>query len=245
MIDLHCHFLPGIDDGAQNLADALALAQAAVDDGITYSVMTPHILPGRYENTRSSIEQVFKAFRSALRKARIPLHIGMAAEVRLSPEIVALLSQNEVPFLGELNGYRIILLEFPHTEITPGAEKLIERLLKQKIRPLIAHPERNQDVIRDLSKIKPFVEMGCFLQITAGALVGHFGRAPQRRALELLEFDVFKILASDAHNLTGRRPALWEGMEAAAKVVGDQPAHDLVNQNPRMILRGAVAAVAR
>jgi protein-tyrosine phosphatase len=245
MIDLHCHFLPGIDDGAQNLADALALAQAAADDGITYSVMTPHILPGRYENTRSSIEQAFKDFRSALRKARIPLHIGMAAEVRLSPEIVALLSQNEVPFLGELNGYRIILLEFPHTEITPGADKLIERLLKQKIRPLIAHPERNQDVIRDLSKIKPFVEMGCFLQITAGALVGHFGRGPQRRALELLEFDVFKVLASDAHNLTGRRPALREGMEAAAKVVGYQSAHDLVNQNPRMILRGAVAAVAR
>src|ERR1039458_9490472 len=115
MIDLHCHFLPGIDDGAQNLADGLALAQAAVADGITYSVMTPHIHPGIYENTRGSIEQVFKDFRSALRKARIPLHIGMAAEVRLSPDIVGLLRQNEVPFLGELNGYKIILLEFPHT----------------------------------------------------------------------------------------------------------------------------------
>jgi len=243
MIDLHCHFLPGIDDGAQTLADGLALAQAAVADGIKYSVMTPHILPGRYENTRSTIEQAFRDFRFALRKARVALHIGMAAEVRLSPEIVALLSQNEVPFLGELDGYRIILLEFPHTEITPGADKLIERLLKHKIRPLIAHPERNQDVMRDLSKIEPFVEMGCFLQITAGALLGHFGRAPQRRALQLLEFDVFKVLASDAHNLTGRRPALREGMEAAAKVVGAQAAHDLVNRNPRMIIRGAGAAV--
>jgi protein-tyrosine phosphatase len=243
MIDLHCHFLPGIDDGAQNLADGLALAQAAVADGITYSVMTPHIHPGRYENTRSSIELAFKDFRSALRKARVPLHIGMAAEVRLSPDIVALLSQNEVPFLGELDGYKIILLEFPHNQITPGADKLIERLLKQRIRPLIAHPERNQDVIRDLSKIEPFVEMGCFLQITAGALLGHFGRGPLQRALQLLEFDVFKVLASDAHNLTGRRPALREGMEAAARVVGEQSAHDLVNQNPRMILRGAVAAV--
>jgi protein-tyrosine phosphatase len=244
MIDLHCHFLPGIDDGAQKLADGLALARAAVADGITYSVMTPHILPGRYDNTRSSIEPVFKDFRLALRKARIPLNIGMAAEVRLSPDIVALLSHNEVPFLGELNGYRIILLEFPHTHITPGADKLIERLLKDRIRPLIAHPERNQEVIRDLSKIEPFVEMGCFLQITAGALVGHFGRGPQRCAIELLEFDVFKVLASDAHNLTGRRPALREGMEAAARVIGDQSADDLVHQNPRMILRGAVAALA-
>jgi protein-tyrosine phosphatase len=244
MIDLHCHFLPGIDDGAQTLADGLAMARAAAADGITYSVMTPHINPGRYENTRSTIERAFKDFRLALRKARVPLHIGMAAEVRLSSDIVALLSQNEVPFLGELDGYRIMLLEFPHTHITPGADKLVERLLKHGIRPLIAHPERNQDVIRDLSKIEPFVEMGCFLQITAGALVGLFGRAPQRRALQLLEFDVFKILASDAHNLDGRRPALREGMEAAARVVGAQAAHDLVNRNPRMILRGAVAAVA-
>src|ERR1700676_108589 len=244
MIDLHCHFLPGIDDGAQNLADGLALAQAAVADGITYSVMTPHIHPGRYENTRSTIEQAFKDFRFALRKAHVPLHIGMAAEVRLSSDIVALLSRNEVPFLGELDGYRIMLLEFPHTQITPGADKLVERLLKQGIRPLIAHPERNQDVIRDLAKIEPFVEMGCFLQITAGALVGRFGRAPQRRAFQLLERDVFKILASDAHNLSGRRPALMEGMEAAARVVGAQAAHHLVNRSPRMILRGAVAAVA-
>jgi protein-tyrosine phosphatase len=206
--------------------------------------MTPHIHPGRYENTRSTIEQAFKDFRLALRKAHIPLHIGMAAEVRLSSDIVALLSQNEVPFLGELDGYRIMLLEFPHTQITPGADKLVERLLKHGIRPLIAHPERNQDVIRDLSKIEPFVEMGCFLQITAGALVGRFGRAPQRRALQLLELDVFEVLASDAHNLDGRRPALREGMEAAARVVGAQAAHDLVNRNPRMILRGRVAAVA-
>ena len=244
MIDLHCHFLPGIDDGAQSLADGLALAQAAAADGITYSVLTPHIHPGRYENTRSSIEQAFRAFRLALRRAHIPLHVGMAAEVRLSPELVALLSANEVPFLGELDGYRIMLLEFPHTQITPGADKLIQRLLKQRIRPLIAHPERNQDVIRDLSKIEPFVEMGCFLQITAGALVGHFGQAPRRRAMQLLEFDIFKVLATDAHNLDGRRPALRAGMEAAARVIGPQAAHDLVHRNPRMILRGAVAAVA-
>src|SRR6202140_1577340 len=187
MIDLHCHFLPGIDDGAQSLADALALAQAAVGDGITYSVMTPHMHPGRYDNTRSTIEAAFKDFRLALRKARIPLHIGMAAEVRLSPDIVALLSQDEVPFLGELNGYRIMLLEFPHTQITPGADKLIERLLRHNIRPLIAHPERNQDVMRDLTKIEPFVEMGCFLQITAGPPPGHFGRGPQHSEFQFLE----------------------------------------------------------
>src|SRR5258708_34667831 len=147
MIDLHCHFLPGIDDGAQALAAGLALAQAAVADGIAYSVMTPHLDPGRYPNTRSTIEKAFKDFQLALRPARVPLHIGMAAEVRLSPDIVALLRQNELAFLGELDGQRIMLLEFPHSHIPPGADKLIERLLKERVRPLIAHPDRNPDVV--------------------------------------------------------------------------------------------------
>jgi protein-tyrosine phosphatase len=244
VIDLHCHLLPGIDDGAQTLADGLAMAQAAADDDTIYAVMTPHIIPGTYENRRSTIEQAFKAFKMALRKARIPLHIGMAAEVRLSPEILTLLEENELPFLGEIDGFKIILLEFPHTNIPLGADKLIDRLLQRKIRPLIAHPERNQDVMRDLSKIEPFVRMGCLLQLTAGALLGHFGQAPLMRARELLELDVLKILASDAHNLSGRRPGLRNGMEAAAKVVGEQAAHDLVYKNPRTILHGSVVAVA-
>jgi len=241
VIDLHCHFLPGIDDGAQTLEDGLALAQAAVDDGITYSVLTPHINPGRYENTRSSIERSFREFRLALRKARIPLQIGMAAEVRLSPDIVELLRQNEVPFLGELDGYKIILLEFPETHIPPGADKLVDRLLQDGIRPLIAHPERNRDVMRDPAKIDSFVSQGCFLQLTAGALVGLFGRAPQYCARQLLELEVFKVLASDAHNLEGRRPVLTDGVAAAARVVGEQAAHDLVNRNPRAILQLAAA----
>src|SRR5256885_13791327 len=202
MIDLHCHFLPGIDDGAPTLADGLALAQAAVADGITYSMMTPHMHPGRYENTRSTIEKAFKDFRLALRKARVALHIGMAAEVRLSPDIVALLSQNEVPFLGEVDGQRIILLEFPHTQITPGADKLIERLLLHKIRPLIAHPERNQDVMRDLSKIEPFIEMGCFLQITAGGPPGGVWRGAPPRGAAVVGVGGFQGLPR-----TGEHPA--------------------------------------
>src|SRR5258708_5683443 len=147
MIDLHCHFLPGIDDGAQTLADGIALAQPAVADGITYSMMTPPIASGRFQNTRSTIETAFRDCRLALRTARVPLSIGMAAEVRLSPDIVALLSQNELAFLGELDGHRIMLLEFTPSHIPPGADKLIERLLKERVRPLIAHPDRNPDVV--------------------------------------------------------------------------------------------------
>jgi len=218
------------------MAEALDMARTAVDDGIDYAVMTPHLHPGRYENTRSSTEQPLREFRAALRKEHIALQIGVAAEVRLAIEILPLLEQGEVPFLGEMDGYRIMLLEFPHGHITHGAENLIQKLLDDKIRPIIAHPERNKDVIRDLTKIEPFVEMGCLLQLTASAVAGHFGKGPHRCARQLLERGIVFVLATDAHNLKGRRPELREGMDAAAEIVGEAAAHALVYENPRAIL---------
>ena len=236
MIDLHCHLLPGIDDGARTLVEALDMARTAVGNGIDYAVMTPHLNPGRYENTRSSTEETVREFRAALRKEQIALEISIAAEVRLVIEILTLLEQDEVPFLGEMEGYRIMLLEFPSSHIPHGADKLIQKLLDNRIRPIIAHPERNKAVVRDLAKIEPFVEMGCLLQLTAGAVAGHFGKGPQLCARQLLELGVVTVLATDAHNLKGRRPELREGMEAAAEIVGDKAAHALVDKNPRAIV---------
>src|SRR5438105_15773751 len=118
MIDLHCHFLPGIDDGAQTLADGLALAQAAVADGITYSVMTPHIHPGRYENTRNTIDKAFKRYRLALRKPRDALHILMARELRLSSDILAPLRCTQIQFHGQPNGAGRLVADVPDTQIT-------------------------------------------------------------------------------------------------------------------------------
>ena len=236
MIDIHCHLLPGIDDGARDLDQALAMARLAVDGGIHFSVMTPHIHPGRYENTSDSIEQATTGFRDALRREQIPLRIGMAAEVRLSPEILPLLEADQIPFYGVLDGFRLMLLEFRHSHIPPGSSKLVEKLLQRNIRPIIAHPERNKDVMRNVSKIDPFVRLGCFLQLTASAVAGRFGPDAHKRALQILEMDVFKILASDAHNLKARLPDLAEGRDAAADIIGKKAAEDLVTKHPMMIV---------
>jgi protein-tyrosine phosphatase len=244
MIDLHCHLLPGIDDGANTLDQALAMAGASVDNGIRYAVMTPHLHPGRYENTRSVIQPCVDEFRTALQDAGIPLKIGMAAEVRVAPEILVLLERDEVPFLGEMDGYRILLLELPHTHIPPGIEKFVDLLMQEKIRPLIAHPERNRDVISRLSKIEPLTERGCLLQITAASLVGIFGKGPLLRARELLHDDACKVLATDAHNLDARRPLLKEGLAAASEILGKEAAHDLVHRNPLAILGLADSDIA-
>ncbi len=232
MIDLHCHLLPGIDDGADSMGQALDLARVAVANGITHSVMTPHIHPGRYENDTQSISTVFDQFVEELENAEIPLSIGMAAEVRISMEMVKMIADHRIPFIGELDDYSIVLLEFPHSHLLPGALNLVDFLIKENIRPLIAHPERNKDVLRNLDLIKPFIELGCLLQVTAGSLAGNFGPFARQRGLEMLERDWVHILASDAHNFHNRPPDLEPGRRAAAEIVGEEASWQLVKHRP-------------
>ncbi|HYC61716.1 MAG TPA: CpsB/CapC family capsule biosynthesis tyrosine phosphatase, partial [Thermoanaerobaculia bacterium] len=189
MIDLHCHYLPGIDDGAQVLDEALDLARAAVHSGITTAVLTPHVHPGRYENTAASIRSLCAAFRRVLQHKQIPLDVRAGGEVRISPEILGLVQENQIPFVGEMDGYNILLLEFPHSHLVVGAEKLIDWLLARRIRPLIAHPERNKEVMRKVDKIEPFVRMGCMLQLTGASVSGEFGQSALECARKIIERD--------------------------------------------------------
>ncbi|MFQ5661083.1 MAG: tyrosine-protein phosphatase [Gammaproteobacteria bacterium] len=235
MIDLHCHLLPGIDDGPKTREDALELCRTAVSNGITRAVATPHITPGRYDNTFESITVVYNSFCEDLLEAGIALQLGMAAEVRLDPVIMDMVQSGSVPFLGEYDGEKLILLEFPHTHIPPGSSELIKWLLDQGIRPLIAHPERNGDVLRKLGKIEPFVKVGCLLQITAGSLAGVFGDLPRKRGIEMLKNDWVLIMASDAHNMHARLPDIEPGRAVAAAIVGEQQSWELVRERPLAI----------
>lgn len=238
MYDLHCHLLPGIDDGPDSLEQALALAQCAVDNGITHSVVTPHIHLGRYDNHKQSIATAFAAFQQALSAADIDLQIGFAGEVRLGAEILDWVMSDHIPYLGTYDNQQVLLLELPHSHVPPGCDKLIDWLLKQNIVPMIAHPERNKDIMRDYHKLSPFVEQGCLFQLTAGSVAGFFGRQAQLAAEHILQAGHATILASDAHNINHRPPSLTEGLAAAAEIIGQQQAHKLVFDTPQAISQG-------
>ncbi|MES2917844.1 MAG: CpsB/CapC family capsule biosynthesis tyrosine phosphatase [Pseudomonadota bacterium] len=237
MIDLHNHLLPGIDDGADDLAAALAMARLAVECGTTHLVCTPHIHPGRYDNTPESIEAARRLFVDGLREAGIALQVAAAAEVRFDMEIMAGVSAGRIPFLGKWQGRDVLLLEFPHGEMPFGAERLTQWLLEREVIPMIAHPERNKGVMRTPSRLKAFIDQGCLLQVTAGALVGRFGERAQELAEELLQEGVVTVIASDAHNLQHRPPLLSEGYERAAQLVGEARAEALVRTRPWEIAR--------
>ncbi len=236
MIDIHCHFLPGIDDGPDTLEESLDLARLAVKNGITHTVITPHIHAGRWENTSPIIKAIALDFKRALLENDIPLQVGVAAEVRIGVEIMDQINNRQIPFLGRWGNKKVMLLEMPHSHVPMGIERLVSWLLERNILPMVAHPERNKDIHRRLSKLDPLIEMGCLFQVTASSVAGQFGEPSRTRAIQLLEKGVVTVLASDAHNAKYRPPELHRGRDAAAEIIGEDGAYRLVLDNPWAIV---------
>ena len=239
MYDLHCHMLPGIDDGARNMDEALSMAELAVADGVHGVVLTPHVHPGRWENTHATISAALDGLHAALAANQIPLSVAYAAEVRLSDDILVMVSQNTLPFYGDIEGYRVMLLEFPHGHIVPGSDKLVKWLMAKKIRPMIAHPERNKAVMRAPEAILPFVELGCWLQVTANSVVGGFGAPAAKTASWLFERDLVSVIASDAHNRKYRSPQMSRAYAHISDKFGVDRAQRLFHDLPKQVFESA------
>lgn len=246
MIDLHCHLLPGIDDGPATLEEALLLARALVADGITHVVATPHVFPGRYDNRRSGIAAEHARFVQALQTYQIPLSTSFAGEVRLTPEALDLLAQGELPFLagdaaGQSGVPKALLLELPDGQVPLGADRFCMALVRQGITPVIAHPERNRGVMERPERMRPFVDVGCQLQLTAASVVGEFGSRAQATALHLLDQGWVQVLASDSHNLRGRAPRMGAARDWLAQHYGEATSRQLTVQGPARLTAQVLA----
>jgi len=245
MIDMHSHILPGIDDGAKTPGDALALLRAAIKDGVRTQVLTPHIHQGKYDNNLSLIRREFDKFNGAIKKTGLPIELDFAAEVRLDDSVRELVLNEEIPFLGVWKGRDVMLLEFPADNIPVGAKNIVRWLYGQGIVSMIAHPERNRELQQKPEKIRPFLELGCMLQITAGSLTGQFGRAAFETALIYLRYNIVTLIATDCHNMKYRPPNLRSGVAVAARLVGKEIADRLVRTNPLKLREGLYSGEGR
>lgn len=232
MIDLHTHVLPGIDDGPETIEDALALAKAIVADGVRHAVLTPHVYPGRWNNTRTSLQQQFELFQASLLRLGIPLSVSLGGEVRLNDGVLDLLAQDEIPTLGTYQGLKTMLLELPDATIPLGSDKLARYLIDKGYCPIIVHPERNKAVMEKPERLRPFVDMGCQIQVTAGSVLGEFGRNALTTAQALFDRDWVNLLASDCHNLRGRAPRMAAARAWAAAQLGERKAWSLCFSQP-------------
>lgn len=229
MIDLHCHILPGIDDGAADLSEALAMARALAADGVTAVACTPHILPGLYHNEGPQIRQAIAALQRAVDTASIPLQLLEGADVHMAPNLVAGLRSGRVLSLA---GSRYVLIEPPHHVPPVRLEEVFFGLLAAGFVPILTHPERLSWIQTHYGVIRRLAANGVWLQLTAGSLIGDFGRHAIYWGERMLDERIVHILATDSHNTVRRPPVLGRGREAAGKIVGESEAWHLVVTRP-------------
>ncbi len=235
MFDVHCHILPGIDDGAVDVAESIALLRLAIADGITHMVATPHINPGYFDNDRHSITAALATLRTAAFEANLPIAIGAAAEVRVTADLMLAIEKQQLPFLGVCQQQQVLLLEFPPSHIPPGSDKLVKWLAGKGILPMIAHPERNREVQANLAVLEPFRRLGCLFQLTASSLLGDLGERHQATAKQLVQQRLYHVMASDCHNTNRRPPKLTPSVLQVAFLTDSDYAESLVKHNPQQL----------
>jgi len=235
MIDLHSHILAGIDDGSASFDESIGLIRSAIENGVTTILATPHIHFGIFDNDLAMIKQAFNALTTELQKQQLEIKLAYAAEVHICPEIVPLVKKKQLPFMGKWQCADLLLLEIPHTHIPPGTEKLIDWLIKQGIKPMIAHPERHHFFWEFKELLRPFKQRGCLLQVTASSLLGDFGERAEKLAWQLVEANEVTVIASDMHNLSHRSGKMKEAYNAVSLRCGEALALQLFVVNPSQI----------
>lgn len=231
MIDLHCHILPGVDDGADSMETSLAMAKEAVSQGITHILCTPHHNNGRYENSKATVVQAVALLQKELDKQQVDLTLFEGQEVRITGDLLQEVNDDRILFTDLTNTY--VLIEFPTMDIPAYTEQLFFELRAQERVPVIVHPERNAKFREDPNRLLSYLEMGCLAQLTAPSLVGTFGKSIQKTAQVMVDHNLVQMVASDAHGVNKRRFHLKEAYE----LMGNEKA-ELMQQVAKDVING-------
>jgi protein-tyrosine phosphatase len=234
MIDIHCHILPGLDDGARDMEEAVAMCRLAQADGIRTMVATPHCRNGIYRNNEQTILPALAGLEENLKKAGVDLELQAGADIHIHPETVLFLRNNKRLLLGG----RYFLLELPAQSIPPYTLDFIFKALLAGFIPIITHPERNTVIQNHWKNLEEWVAAGALVQVTAMSLTGSFGRPVKESVYQMVRRGLVHLIATDAHSLKRRPPILSEAVEILAGILGSEKAQAMVKDTPQKVLKG-------
>ncbi|MHC4565394.1 MAG: tyrosine-protein phosphatase [Planctomycetota bacterium] len=235
-VDIHCHCLAAVDDGPATMHEALALCRELAYDGVNVVIATPHQL-GRFSdcNGASQIREAVSVLNEELRDNEIPLTVMPGGDVRVDERICQLLEADRILTLAD--GGRYILLELPH-EILIDIRPLLVELASRGVQAIISHPERHRVLMKQPNLLLKWLGDGAYLQVTAASLLGEFGSTVQRAAWHFLSSGWVSFVATDAHDLYGRRPLMRAAFEQICAKLGVAVARQVCIENPTRVLEG-------
>jgi protein-tyrosine phosphatase len=235
LLDLHCHYLPGIDDGAPTVADGVAMLEGLGSLGFTHVVATPHMRPGMFDNEKQGLERAFAGFLPHVAGRSVP-ELSLSSEHYFDELVYTRLSNGEaLPYPGG----RAVLLEFYEIDFPPYIEQKLFDLRRRGILPVIAHPERYRKFWDKPEALERLVDQGVATLLDCMALVGKYGRRPQQAAEDLLERELYQAACTDLH-----RPADVATVQKSLKLIEKRYGKDelafLFDEGPRALLAGSL-----
>jgi len=235
MIDLHTHLLPGIDDGAKSLEEAIQIIKQGKEIGITAICTTPHLSSNFTKDRTEKIMENFLKLqeRTSNEKIDVQLYLGSEIDLRMNFDSI-----KRFPFFFINQTQKYLFVELPLGEFPSFSERILFTLLIEGLSPILAHPERSLSKEGDLERIEKLKDSGILIQVNAGSLLGDFGKKIQRAARKLLQADLVDFISSDAHDLN-RRPitVMAEAFRKVKNDLGEEKGLELFEKNPEKILR--------
>jgi protein-tyrosine phosphatase len=233
-VDLHCHWIAGIDDGAPSRDEGLAMLRGLRGAGFDFVMATPHMRPALFDNEKAGLERAFAAMAIAS-ESDLPT-VGLSSEHYFDDIVFRrLMSGEALPYPGG----KAVLVEFPNDAFPARVADRFFDLRMRKLRPVLAHPERYRPVWKDRTVLDPFLDSGVVLLLDVAALTGKYGRAPERAAHELLEDGYYIAACSDAHRAKDVDDVA-RGIARLEKLVGREEADYLLRDGPLAILNGTL-----
>jgi protein-tyrosine phosphatase len=234
MIDLHCHILPGVDDGARSFTEAVAMCRLAAQDGCEAMVATPHQRRGEWWNAdRGHLAALADQLQTQVGPG---FRVYLGGEIHVDSEVLEEIEKLPAGGVLPLAGSRYLLIEFDSLGTEAEGVHLIHELVVAGWRPIVAHPEFIPWLAGDLELVARLTALGAATQVTAMSVTGDFGRRPQSDTWALLDAGLVHFLASDSHDTRRRPPGLRRAHDLIAERWGERTARRLAADNPRAVV---------
>lgn len=229
--DIHCHILPGVDDGAEDMETAKTLIRKEMEDGVGHIILTPHYRRRMFEPEMQTILETYEMLREETWDWPVELYLG--CEYHANMDMADDLNAGKRPALADS---RYVLCEFSDGDTAAYITERTYQLLANGYIPVLAHIERYKALSKDFALIDDLAERGCKMQVNAGSILGEDGFFVKRFCKKLIDYDLLHFVGSDAHNLKDRTPRMGECAAFLQKKYGEKYARQILQHNPEKIL---------
>lgn len=231
--DIHCHILPGVDDGSQDMEETKKMLQIEYDSGIRHIIATPHYRKNMFEPLMDLVEQQYLQVQGMAKTIGDGIQVHLGCEFHVNMSIIETLQKNDRPTMA---GSRYVLAEFSGASEVPFIKERIYCLISSGYIPILAHIERYPCIVKDMNLVSELVDMGAYMQVNAESVIGDDGRLAKKFCKNLIKEDLLHFIGTDAHGYKARSPKMGKCAAYLQKKFGKEYVHRILIENPRRII---------